>query len=989
MNICLCQLNPIVGDLCGNTQKILDIIKTNYDQKREILIFPELAITGYPPLDLVNNKSFIREQLKYKDIIVNATKNFHGLVIFGYIEENNGNGKNLFNSALVCHNGEELYNYRKRLLPTYDIFDEARYFEPGQELGLFQYKDKRIGIVICEDLWKNNKLYHNIDIALELFNSNADLVISLNASPSIVKKYSQRVKMIRDISIRYALPIIYVNQVGGNDDIIFDGNSFVTNRRGKLVLHMSRFKEELSSIVDDNILETHSPLIGFNGLKIEDFESDAQFFYEQAILGIKDYIGKCGFSGVIIGESGGIDSAVVTALAVDALGIDRVKAVTMPSQYSSVGSYKDSELLCKNLGIDLYHYNISNSFDVLSEEFDNVFGIAKRGVTEENMQARIRGQILMAYANRNNYLVLSTGNKSELSVGYCVCGDSYIRNNIGMLTAEELYDQFNDKVYYKDNGIYACSKSIKNIRYNITTAIGNELSTSNDHEYKIYDSLKKEYYYKKAEDIKEGDLLVLRIGSNLWGNTISLPEFKYKKEKFDFRSFDFNPPKELSEELSTFIGICIADGSYSNGSVYRIRSSKQYVADFCLNFLSKINLQISCYYQTPTDENGCFFIEICSVQFVDWLYFIGIKHGSLIKDIPLIIRKAPENIVKAFISGVFLDSNANNKKNRAEITYHSSSIILAKQVHLILLNLGILSYFKYYNKKNIDNTMYEVYIPSYETYKLLDFPLLKKSIIKRIENNLEIKKIKTFIDYVYGYEEDIMSIKSKINESKKETLRRAFRKSPIKIGRQTLEKYALMLPDNDLNKDKILNKLKSDEYIIPCMSIYKKVGNYEMYDFSIENIHEFNANSIDVHNCTIYGDMAGGLSPISDMYKMEVYSVAKYYNKLHSRDIIPLAIIDKEPSAELSPGQKDTDNLPPYPILDAILKYIIEGNDLDEIEKEKINTIIHSNKEYYNKVCKMIQRAEFKRRQAPIGLKMHQKAFGFGRRMPIVQKWIG
>lgn len=555
MQIKLAQLDYTVGDLKGNTKKIIEVIgKEAQEKSSNIVIFSELAVSGYPPLDLLDIMSFIDAQLECVDQIIQSTKGNPALVILGYIEKNPGAGRNLFNSVLVCQNGVVIYNYRKRLLPTYDIFDEARYFEPGTGMGLFCFKEKRIGLVICEDLWFRNKFY-TINPAQELFNANADMIISINASPSIVGKYTKKMDMVAGISKAYGLPIVYCNQTGGNDDIVFDGNSFIMNERGVLVAHADRYNEEVLSVPVE-ALQPHAP--GFaQGIPLRVFDSEAQFFYEQAVCGIRSYIKKCGFKGVVIGESGGIDSAVVTALAADTLGGENVVGITMPSQYSSEGSYKDSETLCKNFGVTFYTYSIKEAFDVLLTQLNNVFPEAKPGLAEENLQARIRGQLLMTFSNRYGYLVLSTGNKSELSTGFCTYG----------------------------------------------------------------------------------------------------------------------------------------------------------------------------------------------------------------------------------------------------------------------------------------------------------------------------------------------------------------------------------------------------------------------------------------------GDMMGGLAPISDEYKMEVYAVAKYINELHGKEMIPQVIIDKEPSAELAPNQRDVDSLPPYPILDAILKYIIEGDVLSKVEFEHCKSIFDQHPEQTEKILKLISRAEFKRRQAAITIKMHEKAFGYGRRIPVAQKW--
>jgi len=439
MNIILAQLNFTVGDLNGNAKKIILEIENvgdiygNSILVNSILVFSELAITGYPPLDLVDNSDFIDQQLNVLDQILDKTATISFPFIIGYIEKNDGPGKCLYNSAAVCLRGKIIYNYRKRLLPTYDVFDEARYFEPGTKMGLWQYQGKRIGLLICEDLWYENKLY-TLNPAEELFNAHADCIIVPNASPSIVDKHDRRLEMVQGISKKYALPIYYVNQVGGNDDIVFDGNSFITDENGKITHHASAFGEDL---IEDLAIRVR---------KVEcilPVQSHAEFYYKQAVLGLRDYVGKCGFKTAVVGSSGGIDSAVVLALATAALGYENVTAITMPSQYSSSGSVSDSHILCDNLKVLCCEIQIKDVFLHISNLFDDAFADHdNHGVTEENMQARIRGLLLMSYSNRYGSLLLTTGNKSELSVGYCtlygdMCGGF---NPIGGLYKTEVYE---------------------------------------------------------------------------------------------------------------------------------------------------------------------------------------------------------------------------------------------------------------------------------------------------------------------------------------------------------------------------------------------------------------------------------------------------------------------------------------------------------------------------------------------------------------------
>lgn len=413
----MCQINTTVGDFEGNSEKILETVSKEPPNKHLVFIFPELTLCGYPPLDLLDKKSFLKKQNEYLQYILCQTENNPALILIGYLEENKGTGKDLFNSVAVCQGGKIIYNYRKRLLPTYDVFDEARYFEPGTDPGIFFYNEKRIGLAICEDLWFDNKTY-TINPAEDLFKANADFVISINASPSTVGKFEQKKEMIKNICKTYGFSILYVNQVGGNDDIIFDGSSFVVNKRGIVTSYACNFQEEIHE-VNQALLEYHIINLPYGGIDPNYYSCDAEFFYNQGIYGIRDYLRKCGFKKVVIGESGGIDSAVVSALAADAIGGENVYGITMPSNFSSEGSYKDSELLCKNFGINFHTFNIGEIFQKFSDEFNSVFGDSVFDLMEENLQARIRGQLLMSFSNRYGALVLSTGNKSELSVGYC------------------------------------------------------------------------------------------------------------------------------------------------------------------------------------------------------------------------------------------------------------------------------------------------------------------------------------------------------------------------------------------------------------------------------------------------------------------------------------------------------------------------------------------------------------------------------------------
>ena len=423
----MAQQNFIVGDFKYNTDKILKVIK-KYGHSVEMIVFSELCVCGYPPLDLVERPGFLEEQNKWVKKIKDFTKNRLVYVVIGCITKNKGNGKGLFNSLLVFHRGKEKLIYNKVLLPTYNIFDEVRHFESGNDYGTLMIQNSNIKFVICEDLWNDKAVIDREIYPLNPWKDtgNADLIISINASPSDLGKHEQRMEMFSKLCKKYKKPLLYVNQVGANDDIVFDGSSFAMNSNGEIAQQSSSFVENCRIV---EFTEYHNIFEKTPHFKYP--LTPASFFYSQIVCGIKDYISKNNIKGVVVGSSGGIDSAVVLALAVDAIGEDNVVAITMPSEYSSEGSWKDSETLCQNLGIKLFNRPIKNDYETSVTMFTSSFSepsfafLKPSKLTCENMQARIRGRILMEYSNHFGHLVLSTGNKSETSVGYCtIHGDT-------------------------------------------------------------------------------------------------------------------------------------------------------------------------------------------------------------------------------------------------------------------------------------------------------------------------------------------------------------------------------------------------------------------------------------------------------------------------------------------------------------------------------------------------------------------------------------
>lgn len=409
IKIGLGQINPTVGDLEGNTKKILRYIHKAREKKADIIAFPELAIPGYHPKDLLLKKDFItKNQKKLWDII----KKTHDVtVIVGFVDSGTGNEqtsydfsalpfhKNLYNAAALISNKELIGIQYKTHLPTYDVFDEKRYFIPAEKVNVFKTDDITLGINICEDIWIDN------GPACQQMKQGTDVIINISASPYYVGKDTLRREIISRRSRTHRVPIVYLNMVGGQDDLVFDGSSYIFNKDGKVIVQCKKFKEDL----------VVSPLTGTEVTITDHLYRDV---YDALTLGVKDYVQKTGFKKVVVGLSGGIDSAVVATIATRALGKQNVIGVQMPSIYTKQESIQDAEHIAKNLGIIYKCIPITPIYVEYLQGLKNEFQGMPRDTAEENIQARIRGNILMALSNKFNYLVLSCGNKSELSIGY-------------------------------------------------------------------------------------------------------------------------------------------------------------------------------------------------------------------------------------------------------------------------------------------------------------------------------------------------------------------------------------------------------------------------------------------------------------------------------------------------------------------------------------------------------------------------------------------
>ena len=440
MKVALLQINPIVGDLDGNAAKIKKFAtKAN---GVDLIVTSELVLLGYPPRDLLLYPEFIKRSWTTLEKIARDTKSLPPLLVGTAVVNKNRTGRPLSNVACLLHKGRVEKIFFKSLLPTYDVFDEDRYFEPADKPQILTHQGKKIGVSICEDLWNDRDFWHrpryHFD-PIEKLAKEVDFIINLSASPFTIEKQQLRESMIATSAKKYKTPIIYVNQVGGNDDLIFDGASLVFNGQGRLLSRAKAFEEDIV-VIDTNRIDIYSssehsesrskrssrpaspPKRGEQARTINSIslypQKQEEMVLEALTLGLKDYLSKCGFGKVLVGLSGGIDSAVVAAIASRALGSKNVTGVLMPSPYTSAQSMIDAQRLAKNLGIKTVTFEIASLMKNYDKALNDAFKGFKKDITEENIQARIRGNLLMALSNKYEALVLSTGNKSELTVGY-------------------------------------------------------------------------------------------------------------------------------------------------------------------------------------------------------------------------------------------------------------------------------------------------------------------------------------------------------------------------------------------------------------------------------------------------------------------------------------------------------------------------------------------------------------------------------------------
>ncbi|OQK15107.1 NAD+ synthetase [Methyloprofundus sedimenti] len=431
LKIAIKQMNSTVADFTGNTNMMIDAMQAAARKSTDLLVFPELSLCGYYPYDLIYEPFFIHQSDQALSHLLEASNQFPELTsIIGTVRRNKGSGNPFYNALVVISNGKVIAEYYKQLLPTYNVFDERRHFEPGPAVPcLITVNNIKIGLLICEDSWNDSERKYTVNPFRALVVQKPELLIIINASPSNIGKREQRHNILSNVARHYQLPLLSVNSVGGQDSLVFDGASFAINDKGVVIYEAAQFTATQEYICFD--------AQGFKNYSSSPCtSSNNELAFKQIILGLRDYSRRCGFNKVVIGLSGGIDSALTLTLAVDALSADNVIGITMPSVFSSKGSVSDSKKLCENLGVKLINHPIKQLVEQYSIDFSKAFNKTLQGLTLENLQARIRGTILMEYSNEFDALLLSTGNKSEISIGYCTL---YGDTNGGLNLLGDLY----------------------------------------------------------------------------------------------------------------------------------------------------------------------------------------------------------------------------------------------------------------------------------------------------------------------------------------------------------------------------------------------------------------------------------------------------------------------------------------------------------------------------------------------------------------------
>ncbi len=412
MKISICQINPVIGDFRHNSSLIIESARKAVNAGSRLAVFPEMALMGYPPRDLLEKPAFISANLRYLQDLSSAVKGIY--ILCGYVDRNpDGIGKPLINSVALLYEGKILKKGGKMLLPSYDVFDETRYFEPAKEGLMFELDGSKIGVTICEDIWNVGDIEaaprYSQDPVAALTARGADMLINISASPFTLNKEGLRMTVLKAASLKHNIPILYCNQVGGNDDLLFDGSSMVVDKGGRLILKAKEFEPDAITWDSDE---------DYDGIK-EYIIPEEESLFSGLVMGTRDYMGKCGFKKAVLGLSGGIDSSLVAVIARAAIGNENVMGVSLPSPFTSGMSRECARKLAENLKIDFREITITGIFESYKASLAPSFKGLSEDVTEENIQARIRGNILMALSNKFNALLLTTGNKSETATGYC------------------------------------------------------------------------------------------------------------------------------------------------------------------------------------------------------------------------------------------------------------------------------------------------------------------------------------------------------------------------------------------------------------------------------------------------------------------------------------------------------------------------------------------------------------------------------------------
>ena len=411
MKIALCQFDPTVGDFSGNSARILDMADEAARRGADLAVFSELCVCGYLPQDLLERPAFLERN---RETIACLAQKTPLPILVGYAARaNSDTGKAAWNAAALLAEGRIAFEQHKMLLPTYDVFDESRYFQPARSQQVFSFRGEKLGITICEDIWNDKNFWakrlYEADPVVDLVGQGAGVIINISASPYTTEKRHVRFEMLRVLARSHHRPVVYVNQVGGDDTLVFDGSSVALTADGRIAAQARAFEEDV--VIFDTVT-------GRGELRPQPAD-EISLALQALVTGTRDYVHKCGFQKTLVGLSGGVDSSVVACIAVAALGKENVTGISMPGPYSSEGSIRDARQLASNLGIELIVLPVSNIFDAYRKALADVFSECAEDATEENLQARIRGNMLMALSNKFGALVLSTGNKSEIGVGYC------------------------------------------------------------------------------------------------------------------------------------------------------------------------------------------------------------------------------------------------------------------------------------------------------------------------------------------------------------------------------------------------------------------------------------------------------------------------------------------------------------------------------------------------------------------------------------------